>query len=147
MATTLYDPTPHNNFISISSCILVFETHLQSFPEAYAYVRDNKYAGNYLNMITKEKVTTTRLQLDNAFSQEWNKADPAKRVPLISLEIRRNSPSQALSEFLRQDHVAFWNFEVATGTDLLPLQAILLTDTGRQRDVANNCVFILRESS
>ena len=102
-------------------------SHSQSFPEAYVTIKDNKNTGNYLNMITKEKLRS--LRLDYYFAQQWKEADPTERYPLTPLEIRREAASPALFEFIRQDHIAFWNY-VSNGS-ANPLPAILITDTGK----------------
>lgn len=72
-------------------------------------------------MVTKERLRS--LQLDYIIAQEWNRTDTQQRYPLYQLEIRRTAASPALFEFLKQDHVPFWNFENN------PLSAVLLTDT------------------
>lgn len=72
-------------------------------------------------MVTKERLRS--LQLDYVIAQEWNKTDTQGQFPLIQLEIRRTAASPALFEFLKQDHVPFWNHNNN------PLPAILLTDT------------------
>ena len=78
-------------------------------------------------MITKEKLRS--LRLDYYFAQQWKEADPTERYPLTPLEIRREAASPALFEFIRQDHIAFWNY-VSNGS-ANPLPAILITDTGK----------------
>ncbi len=97
----------------------------QSFPEAYRQIQASLYKGNYLAMVTKERLRS--LQLDYVIAEEWNKTDAKGQYPLMQLEIRRNSPSPALFEFLKQDHVAFWNNQNE------PLPAVLLTDTSEFR--------------
>lgn len=84
-------------------------------------------------MVTKERLRS--LQLDAAFSQAWTKT--SSRFPLITLEIRRDVPSPALFEFLRQDHIPFWNY--AVGSQEAPLPAILVTDTGKWRGIQRVC--------
>jgi len=87
-----------------------------------------KNVGTYVNMIVNDdKLKIGRLS--NLFSQQWQEADPTERYPLIELTIRRESSSPALIEFLRQDHVAFWNHKSNDVND--PLPAVLITDTGR----------------
>lgn len=71
-------------------------------------------------MVTKEKLRS--LQLDYAVAQIWNKTDTKREFPMVQLEVRRLAASPALFEFLKQDHVAFWNH-------VTPLSAVLLTDT------------------
>ena len=75
-----------------------------------------------MNMIVNEKLKSERL--GNLFSNHWKETDSTERYPLMELDIRREFPSPALLEFIRQDHVAFWNSQ----ND--PLPAILITDTG-----------------
>ena len=99
---------------------------IQSFPEAYDTVVNKKNVGNYVNMIVNEKLKSGRL--DNLFSQQWLQADPTKRFSLMELDIRRESSSRAVIEFLRQDHIAFWNHKSNGVND--PLPAVLITDTG-----------------
>jgi len=79
-------------------------------------------------MVTKEKLRS--LRLDYMFAQQWREADPNESYPLTALEIRREAASPALFEFIRQDHIAFWNY-VSNGS-ANPLPAILITDTGTQ---------------
>lgn len=84
-------------------------------------MKDNNYKGNYLAMVTKERLRS--IQLDNFFAQQWNKTSSAGKSPLLTLEVRRSAASMAMFEFLKQDHVPFWNHQPN------PLPAILLTDT------------------
>lgn len=106
----------------VCSGIRYFNNHclFQSFPEGFGKVKAYSFKGNYLTMVTKERLRS--LQLDYAIAQEWNRTDTERKFPMVQLEIRRMAASPALFEFLKQDHVAFWNHDV-------PLPAILLTDT------------------
>ncbi|KZS20474.1 Uncharacterized protein APZ42_012860 [Daphnia magna] len=103
----------------------------KSFPEAFSQVQANMYKGNYLAMVTKERLRS--LQLDYVIAQEWNKTDTQGQFPLIQLEIRRTAASPALFEFLKQDHVPFWNHNNN------PLSAVLLTDTSKWRGIQRMC--------
>ena len=94
----------------------------QSFPDAYETIKESNYVGNYMNMIVNEKLKSERL--GSLFSLHWKENDSTEPYPLMELDIRREFPSPALLEFIRQDHVAFWNSQ----ND--PLPAILITDTG-----------------
>ena len=87
--------------------------------------------------MTKERLRS--LQLDNAFSEHWNTVNPAQsqKSPLVALEVRRALQSPALFEFLKQDHLAFWNY--VQGDLPKPLAAILITDTGKFRGMSNAC--------
>lgn len=98
-----------------------YEFDGQSFPEAFGKVKGNNFRGNYIAMVTKEKLRS--LQFDYAIAQKWNQTDTQRQFPMVQLEIRRTAASPALFEFLKQDHVSFWNQE----ND--PLPAVLLTDT------------------
>ena len=73
--------------------------------------------------MTKERLRS--LQLDYVIAEQWNKTDVKGKFPLMQLEVRRNAASAALFEFLKQDHVPFWN----NGNE--PLPAVLLTDTSK----------------
>lgn len=94
-------------------------------------------------MVTKERLRS--LRLDAALAQAWQQmagvtteADGLGRFPLITLEIRRNSPTPALFEFIRQDHIAFWNYATSSQEES-PLPAVLFTDTGKWRGIQRMC--------
>jgi hypothetical protein len=57
--------------------------------------------------------------------------------PLVALEVRRALQSPALFEFLKQDHLAFWNY--VQDDQPKPLSAVLITDTGKFRGTSNAC--------
>ena len=85
---------------------------------------NNNKTGNYINLVTKERLRS--LRLDAAVAQAWKTMDPAGRFPLVTLEVRTPG-TPALFEFIRQDHVPFWNYHVTPNAEATPLPAILLT--------------------
>lgn len=102
-----------------------------SFPDAGTYIEENNFTGNYLAMVTKERLRS--LVLDYSLAEQWNSTNAAKEYPLLTLEIRRAAASMAAFEFLKHDHVTFWNHQPN------PLPAVLLTDTSKWRGIQRKC--------
>ncbi|XP_074602345.1 uncharacterized protein LOC141856015 [Brevipalpus obovatus] len=108
-------------------------------PEVSSYLRKNKYAGDFLGVITRRGHDT---RLWDAYSRSWNKLalypehklllmDPAiPRVPTFFSNYRYRN-------FVRSDHAAFWNHKNANYSHNMP--AVLLTDTGPYRGVSRAC--------
>ena len=111
------------------------QIEFQSFPEAYRTINDTTFRGNYLNMVVNENLRSERL--DYLFARQWKETGQSGHFPLMELVIRREMNSPAILEFIRQDHVSFWNHKLANGTHL-PLPAILITDTGNSINLIIN---------
>jgi hypothetical protein len=80
-------------------------------------------------LVVNEKLNSQ--SLDQLFTEMWKEIESINRYPLIELKVRRETPSPAVFEFLRQDHVTFWNHRFKNGSHY-PLSALLITDTGNQ---------------
>ena len=65
--------------------------------------------------------------LDARFQDSWSAAGSLK-FPLVPMGVNTMLSSPALHEFLKQDHLAFWNH--FDGDQHQALHAILLTDIG-----------------
>ena len=101
---------------------------MQSFPEAFQTINEIKFRGDFIHMVINDKLRNE--QLDNCFAQQWNDNDATNRYRLTQINIQQESASPASFEFIRQDHVAFWNHKFNGSHH--PLPAILITDTGNK---------------
>ena len=68
-------------------------------------------------------------RLDDFFTHFWKDTESKEHYPLVGLKIKRKSASLAVFEFIRQDHIAFWDHKFNGSQQSLP--AILITDSGR----------------
>ena len=88
---------------------------MQSFPEAFQTINEIKFRGDFIHMVINDKL---------------NDNDATNRYRLTQINIQQESASPASFEFIRQDHVAFWNHKFNGSHH--PLPAILITDTGNK---------------
>ncbi|KAK2712916.1 uncharacterized protein LOC136025116 isoform X2 [Artemia franciscana] len=103
------------------------------FPEANEFIKKNSNTGNYLCAVSKQTPASRFAGIAEDLNRIWSKAVNVDKYPLLDLEVVRVFGEQALVEFLKQDHMPFWNF-YHNGVPS-PLPAVLLSDTGIWRNI------------
>ncbi|XP_047481401.1 uncharacterized protein LOC125033740 isoform X2 [Penaeus chinensis] len=114
----------------------VFEEFVTAFPDASRDIDKHNNRGNFLAVFTREDETSTRLA--KAFSDNYEKDRRARFVRLQDFTVRNGPSYKGVFEmFSHQSHFPFWSF--TPDEDLVPLPAVLLTDTDVYRNTEDPC--------
>ncbi|XP_063598752.1 uncharacterized protein LOC134775233 isoform X2 [Penaeus indicus] len=123
-------------YSEVDSSQHVFEEFVTAFPDASRDIDKHNNKGNFLAVFTREDETST--QLAKAFSDNYEKDRRARFVRLQDFTVRSGLSYTGVFEmFNHQSHFPFWSF--TPDEDLVPLPAVLLTDTDVYRNTEDPC--------